>query len=499
MLVDSRAKELVDKSILEWIYEQDHTERLETYRINQNYYDGETKIRFPDPAIEQKLKEHGYRANICKAVVDASVGFLSKHPLAFEVEVDEGKEEAGKEIEKFIYNAFRDNRLMTGGFLKALRIQGKKGEFALKIWPEVEEEGGEVKGYKITVLRPDICFPKWNDENYEELECFPIVYPRNNPDTGRREMFAQVWWDDIVKEYVKPIGAKAPDVWRLVREWKNEYGFIPIVWVANKEDDGPWSEADITSDLKDIQDFINKTVTDLAYTQDSESFRTGFILGASPPLDPNTKQPIEIKHQPGNLHWVLGDGERIPQLGEFSGSDFKGFLDVLDKALELVSVITRVPRNELSIGDTAGGGTPPSGRALEVLYQSFISKTDEKKALLGEGLEVVAWRLVQMAWKDGYNFGEKAREEIDFSVTCHIQTGLPRDEEQDAKTLAIHGENLWKSKETIMNELGIEDVEKEKKKILDELREYDVYGAGEFGRLDEELKAMGIDQPSPEL
>ena len=484
----------VDKSFLEWLYQQDNIERLKGYADNEKYYDGDLEIRIPSNVNLILEGDLGYTSNLCRAVVDAAVGFLSREQLSVTVDLPRGEvaeDEEGKkaleqersEAEAWVYEIFRDSKLLFKNFVKALRIQAKKGELALKAYPVIENEA--IVGYKISVLRPDICFPKWKDEEYEELEYFAIKYPRSNPETGKPELFAQVIWPDEVKEFTKPIGTDNTSglfEWKLINEWKTGYDFIPVEWVSNKSDDGPWSEADITDDLKDVQDAFNKLVTDLLYTADQEAFRTTFLLGASPPKD-DKGNPKPIKSGPGKFHWIPTVGDKNPQLGYLPPSNFEGLINSMEKMLDLVSVISKVPKNELS---RAGGtGNVPTGIALKTIYQPFIGKCDEKRGLLADGLNRLIAKLFNMAEVD------KAKTDFpyrDYVADVTIAHGLPADEKERAEVLQIEGTNRWKSRETIMGEIGIEDVAAEKETIQGEMDELALYR--DQARIDEELAAL---------
>lgn len=503
-LLRDQAKEIVDKSLIEWLYSQDNIDRIKNYKEHEKYYDGDLGIRIPSNVGLLLDPELAYAGNFCRSVVDAAVGFLSGGPLSIEIvlpkgeepeEDDEGTQEQAledldtdrREAEAWVYKIFRDSKLLFENFTKALRIQGKKGEFALKIYPALENN--TIISYKISVLRPDICFPKWKDEEYEEMEYFAIKYQRLNPKTGKEEFFAQVLWHDKVQEYVKPINNPHLREWVLWDEWETNYGFIPIIWVRNKADDGPWSESDITSDLKDIQDGFNKLLTDLFHTADSEAFRTAFILGASPPKKEDGT-PIKIESGPGKIHWIPGMGEKVPQLGHFPPSNFDGLLNSIDKVLDLVSVVSKVPKNELS---RSGSGSVPTGVALKTIYQPFIGKCDEKRGLLKDGIERLIGYLFKMAEVDGVNVDFKIRE---YESKVYIEHGLPSDEKEQMEVLEAELRNKIKSRETAMQERGIEDIEEEKERIQAEMQEMDVYG--DEGRLRDELAALDI-TPEPEI
>jgi|GEM_PF-1136431 len=512
-MMENQARQIVDKSFLEWIDKEDNQERILAYEENENYYKGDIDVIIPSNMRLRLEKELQFTGNVCKAVVDAAVRFLSREPLSVEIALPREEEPASPaegespteeqkqawndrdEAEAWIYSILRDSNFLYENFAKALRIQGKKGELALKAYPIVaketpDEEKGTVVGYRIAALRPDICYPKWKDEEHGEMEYFAIKYRRLNPQTKKPELFAQVFWPDKVIEFVKPISTSGTvsGEWELLGEYDG-YGFIPIEWVKNKADDGPWSEADITTDLKDLQNAINKSITDLVHAGDHEAFRQGFVMGAEPPKDSKGEQK-PIQSGPGKLHWVGGTDTKIPKLDFFPPSDFTGLLESVDKYMDLVSTVSQVPKNELS--RSAQGGTP-TGVALRTIYQPFIGKCDEKRGLLKDALERIIAKIFRMAISDQLDLGFQLRE---YQAEIHIGHGLPTDEKENMEVLEIQARNKWKSNETIMQELGIEDIEKEKEKIRQEMEEMALYR--EQARIDEELAALEEEDIDPD-
>jgi len=491
MLFESRAADAVDKSLIEWIHEQDNHERVELYKDNEKYYDGDLDIILPGNIRAMLSKEFGFTGNICRAVVDAAVGFLSQEPVAIEVDLPHGEDAEARaddkgEVEAYLYEVFRDNDMLIKNYIKALRIQAKKGEFAVKISQVLDESEEKVEGYRLTVLRPDICFPKWRDENYNEMEFFAIKYVRDNPDTGEKEKFAQVIFPDEVREYTKKIHGGDTEIWRKIDQWETNYGFIPVEWVKNREDDRPWSEADITLDLKDIQDAFNKSITDLMYNMDKDSYKEKFALGAERPLD-EKGEPVDIESGPGRIHFlpVNSDGQ-MPSMWESTPSNFNGILESMDKLLDIVSVVSKIPAVELSREGSFGAS--PSGLALRIIYQPFIGKMQEKLNLVKSGLENCAKKILLMAEVDGVDL---PFENYDYIPEVHITCELPADEKEQAEVHELEYRNRFKSRATIMHERGIEDVEGEKEAIAEDEQEAALYGAEE--RIDEELAGIELD------
>lgn len=182
----------------------------------------------------------------------------------------------------------------------------------------------------------------------------------------------------------------------------------------------------------------------------------------------NIKSVRPPKGGPGKIHWIPGNQDKIPSLGQFDASNFEGLLNSIDKLLEIVSVISKTPKNELSRG---GSGSVPTGVALRTIYQPFIGKTNEKANLIKSAGESLIRKILKMTEIDdvGIDF-----DYFDYIPEVHIEAGLPEDEQEKAKVHEFEINNKIKSRRTIQQERGVEDIDKENEQIESETE--DIYG-----------------------
>lgn len=459
----------IEQSFMQWLQEQDVQLRLGNYRRYEDYYDGDHTIRLPEKLKKALQDDLGFIDNYCRRVVDIPVAFLSGADLGLEVtfgdelfeQIEDQEqrkaalalaqaEQRAKEAERFLYQVYKDSSLIRKNLIKALRIQGKKGELAFKVILEGDKDAdgklirNENLRIRIMVLRPDIVFPKWSDEDYERMEACAIKYPRINRQTGRSEVFAQVWTLDTVTEYVSVGDSK---VWVKTREEPNIYGVIPIVWCKNKEDDIPWGRSDL-EDIIPIQDAINKTLTDLMVLADYQAFQKTFLLGhRSDPKD-------DIQLGPGTLTALSSPEAKVHTV---EPANPEGLLAILKQLLEEVSAISGIPQRMFNKGEGFG---QLSGVALKIAFMSLIDLAEEKSALLKDALEWVNWIVFVMAAKEGL-----APDYTDLETKIHLDQGLPTDEDALTTRVTKEVDAGLKSRETAMKEIGIEDVDAEMERI----------------------------------
>lgn len=464
----------VDLSFMQWLHSQDVQKRLDNYRKYEDYYDGEHKIRLPAKLKAALESELGFIDNYCRRVVDIPVAFLSGADLGLEVtfsddlfatieDAEQRKaalakaQERAKAAERFLYQVYKDSSLLRKNLIKALRIQGKKGEVAFKVIldGDRDESGNLIRNenlhIRIVVLRPDIVFPRWSAEDYEQMESCVIQYPRINVTTGRLEVFAQVWTADRVQEYLSDGNSAS---WRLVRDEANRYGVIPIVWCKNREDDIPWGRSDL-EDIIPIQDAINKALTDLMTSADYQAFQKVFLVGHRPSKEDN------IQLGPGTLT-SLPDPQT--QVHVVEPADPAGLLNILKQCIEEISALSGIPQRMFNKGEGFG---QLSGVALKIAFMSLLDIASEKAALLSEALEWVNWIIFKVATVEGLTDDDYT----DLETKVTLEQGLPTDIDALTTTLVKQVDSGLKSRESAMKELGIEDVEAEKERIQQERAE----------------------------
>lgn len=484
--------DLLARSFVQWIYHQDNVERIERYKKYEDYYQGDFDFYVPPKIREALGSDFKVIANYAKTIVNKAVGYLCGKPLVikvtpdlFEIEGIEDEEERlrrkkeilkeAKNVERFLYKVYRANQFLKQNMIKLIRIQGKKGDVFIKVYPDYEDKENPIK---LRVLTPNIVFPKYRDDDIQTLEYVAIIIDRID-ENSQPYKYAQVFWKDEIVEYKQGMGEKT---WTEIDRHKNEIGMIPIVHIKNTEDDKLWGESDIEP-IMTLVDAICKAFTDMSANSDYQSFQRVFTTGNNevyPLSDSDRKAEKTDKQQevgPG-VRTNLPDPEA--QVHVVEPVNPEGIINIIKTLREEISIHSRVP--QIALGKADGTGAV-SSLALRIHYQPLHDKCDEKETLAANGLQQVN-RIIFAYHKflTGEDF-TKFETELDFVTSMPVD----RMEEQNIRTQRINNKTL--SRESAMIEEGIEDPESELEKIRAERdleQEQDTYG----GRVEEELEAL---------
>src|SRR5690554_3040926 len=163
---------LLARSFAQWIYHQDNVERIERYNKYEDYYQGDFDFHLAPKVQEALGSDFRVIASYPKTIVNKAVGYLCGKPLSikvkpdlYEVEGIEDEEERAtkktellkeaKNIERFLYNVYRANQFLKQNMIKLIRIQGKKGDVFIKVFPDYNDKENLIK---LRVLTPNIVY-----------------------------------------------------------------------------------------------------------------------------------------------------------------------------------------------------------------------------------------------------------------------------------------------------------------------------------------------------
>lgn len=483
--------DLVARSFTQWIYHQDNVERIKRYQKYEDYYQGEFDFHLAPKVQEALGSDFRVIASYPKTIVNKAVGYLCGKPLSikvkpdlYEVEDIEDEEERAtkkaellkeaKNIERFLYGVYRANQFLKQNMIKLIRVQGKKGDVFVKVFPDYEDKE---KPIKLRVLTPNIVYPKYKDDDIQTLEYIAIVVDKIDSQ-GTPYKYAQVFWPDIIVEYEQRMGY---NTWAEIDRHKNDIGMIPIIHIKNTEDDKLWGESDIEP-IMTLVDAICKALTDMTVNADYQSFQRVFTTGNNDSYALN--EDLTTATTEDETKQEIGPGIRT-NLSDEQAKVYvvdpvnpQGLIEIIKTLREEISFHSRVP--QIAWGKADGTGAV-SSLALRIHYQPLHDKCDEKEVLAANGLQQVN-RIIFAYHKllTGEDFTE-FETEIDFITSMPVD----RLEEQNIRTQKISNKTL--SRESAMEEEGIEDPESEMEKIRAERDlEQDVYG----GRVDDELEAL---------
>lgn len=441
---------MVHESFLQWLHNQQHHERLNNYSIYEGYYNGDHEVEIP-PKVKAALKsELGTVNNYCRLVVDTVVDYIISGEIGIEVKpprnsyLDDNIEETSK-AEAMLYEIYSDNQLLYEEMIKALTIMGKKGDVFLKLYLD----GNKIK---TRVLRPEICFPRYKSDDYKEMLYCAIKWFEDEENDPRKKWKAQVFRPDAVEYYELGEGSETQySQWNLVNVERNILGFIPIVHIKNTVDELEFGVSDLQV-MTDLQDALNKTITDMLLTMDNQAFQRVFIFGGQTP------KGQKISMEPGIITEVPNENGNLQVI---QAADISPFIQVLREIVDQICTVTSTPRAVLTRTD--GGAL--SGYALRLHYVPLERKCLKKEIILSNRLRELNGMIFKAAKILGLG------DYIDFDTEIHFSSGLPIDEEAKMHIHEMEIKNKLKSRRTVMQERGIENVEAEMKQIETESAE----------------------------
>ena len=454
---------LVYESFLHWLHQQRYHERLSNYAIYDAYYNGDHTVDIP-PKVKAALEsELGTVNNYCRVVVDSAVEYICSGELGIEVMHDGTNQIEADKAERLLYDVYEANGLLFEEMLKAITIMGKKGDVFLKLYIENDE-------IKIRILRPDICFPRYRSDDYKEM-IYCVIQWFDEDDLGSpsarndgnlvsssllgetRKWKAQVFRPDVVEYYelangsdiVDPFQSFQRSEWQLVDIQDNILGFIPIIHIKNTMDDLEYGVSDLQV-MIDLQDALNKILTDMLLTMDNQAFQRIVIFGGQTPkghkisMEPGSV--IEVPNENGNLQVV-------------NAADITPFIQAMDKIVDQVYTVTSIPRTVLSKSE----GGVVSGYALRLHYLPLERKCKKKEIILKNRF----CELNRMIFKAAKSLGMD--DYTDFKTKVQFGVGLPTDEQVQMQVHEMELRNKIKSRRKVMEERGIEDIEAEMAQI----------------------------------
>lgn len=422
--------------------EEEHNQRLTTYKRNWEYYNGAhkkpllTKVGQPDDNVI---------VNLARFVVDKGASFLFGKEVEFQLD-----ETAQTPAEDALDAIWQRNRKMT--FLSKVAVSGGiYGHVFIKIRNDDTQDGIERGLPKLENIAPEYVTPFYDDRDIDDVWMYRIQWlaqGRDGKPIHRRQ--------DIRKD---------GDVWgienRIARgnsNWVEDPDNPDMVW--------PWAWCPMIdcqnipvpnvfwglSDLEDLseQDAINylasKVNRIIRYHAHPKTIGKGF-------------KNADIQIGPDEMLVLPAADSDIWNLE--MQSDLGSSLTFLDRLIELFLRQSRIP--DLSPTKVNVGAL--SGFALTILYGDLIDKNEAKRRTYGDMLVELNRRLLDMV---GYG--------ADNLVTLQWQPPLPEDPQAAQSRDQFELDRQLASKQTIQERRGL-DPETEKALIEEEQQAQENIGA----------------------
>lgn len=434
---------MIRESFLYWLHCQQNHERLRNYNIYDGYYNGNHEVDIPAKVKLALESELGTVNNYCRVVVDSAVDYICGGEIGIEIKSDAHEQDRASKAEALLYSVYEANQLLYEEMLKTITVMGKKGDVFLKLYIDKNQ-------IKIRVLRPDICFPRYRSDDYKDMLYCAVKWFEEEDISSvsggngdiRRKWKAQVFRPDVVEYYELGEAIETEhSQWKLVDIKENLLGFIPIIHIKNTVDDLEFGVSDLQV-MTDLQDALNKIITDMLLTMDNQAFQRMFIFGGQTP------KGHKISMEPGIITEVPNENGSLEVV---QGADISPFIQGMKEIVDQICTVTSIP----NVSSTKSGGNPASGYALRLHYVPLERKCGKKKTILNNRL-IELNRMIFAAAKL-LGMGDYTK----FNTKIQFIGGLPIDEESQMHIHEMELKNRVKSRRTIMQERGIENVDAE--------------------------------------
>lgn len=212
-------------------------------------------------------------------------------------------------------------------------------------------------------------------------------------------------------------------------------GIIPVIPMRNN----PGMLRGGVSDLHvviDIQNGINKLVTDMLVASEYAAFRQRWATGIEIPVDPDTGKPNASRFLSSvSRMWAVEDENA--KFGEFNTTDLGNYVKAVETLIQHLAAQTRTPPHYL----TAGLGQWPSGDSLKASEAGLVAKVRRKQVDFGEAWEE-AMRLAFYATGD-MDKAQAIDAEVIWSDPEFRVEGQRVDALVKMATLGMPDEALW--------------------------------------------------------
>lgn len=216
----------------------------------------------------------------------------------------------------------------------------------------------------------------------------------------------------------------------------NPFGkIIPVIPMRNNPSMILGGRSDLAVVI-DIQNAVNKLVTDMMVASEYAAFRQRWATGIEIPVDPQTGLPNASRFLSSvSRIWTVEDQDA--KFGDFNTTDLATYVRAIETLIQHLAAQTRTPPHYL----TAGLGQWPSGDSLKASETGLVAKVRRKQVDFGETWEE-AMRLAFLALGD-----EERAAVIDAEVIWADPEFRTEGERVDAltkmATLGVPDEALW--------------------------------------------------------
>lgn len=207
--------------------------------------------------------------------------------------------------------------------------------------------------------------------------------------------------EQIVRMRADQLGAVTPQGFRVVAEFPNPLGVVPVVNLRNSDRilaDFGGSEID---DLCPLVDALNKSLADMMVTSEyvgrPRRWATGIELTEVPVLDDDgneTGETVEVNPIPEGHRAMISENDAA-KFGQLAAADLAGYEASVRVILGQIMAVSTLPAHYVGVFSD----NPASADALRAAETSLTARAEARQASFGRAWEQVAKLIV--AVRDG--------------------------------------------------------------------------------------------------
>ena len=458
--VDSRplseATNVLRSFVLQNIVQDNQWEidRITKYYLYWKFYDGLHYKDFNDGLLS---------FNYIKAFIDkVNMFLLGNEAFTFRVRsfytthVDKDVEELAEQL--MMYHWGKSDKLQLA--YEILQMGGVTGD----VWLGVEWNAEE-KFCKVNVFDSRQCFVTFVNGDYNKVESFMVRQPldqNGGNSTTNYRLFVQKWTATTVETwYQKDVSIEENRVNKYEhQEYKNTYGFIPVVHIKNKPNSAGYYGKSDASDILKINKVYNEIMQQLKAVIDYHVTPTTVITGAS---------AKSLKKGLGQIWSGLPAEANVFNLG--LDVDLSSTVNYAKDLKTAMHELSDVPENALgkiqAISNT-------SAAALQITYHPLMQQANIKAMTYGEGISKVNTMILKiLKIEDPKNERLTSLEKLvpDFLTEMRIEPifayGFPKDRTDELNRAQMELTMKLGSRKEIMERLGKQNIPE----LLDEIDE----------------------------
>jgi hypothetical protein len=353
--------------------------RAKGYALATDYYEGNHRLAFATRKFHDTFGWlfSAFADNLCASVVDALADRLAL--TGFGVDGAAPDDAGAQQVSDDAWAIWNANRMDRRSGMVHLEAP-KTGDAYVIVWPN--REGSP----RLDPQRANEMTVRYDPEEPGVLRWAVKAW---REDDGRVRL--NLYYPDRIVKYITrraPKGAGLPDkaeafepyqpigeTWPLANEW----GVVPVFAFANNAGEGELGQSELR-DVIPLQDALNKAIADMLVAMEFVALPQRWITGWTPPIDPDTKQPVQLQMA---IERFLTFGGKDIALGQFPAADLSQFLKAQDSFRQEIAAVSRTPLHFI----VPSTGTPPSGEALKTAESPLLAKVADRQVAWGNRWE----------------------------------------------------------------------------------------------------------------